>query len=180
MPAIATGPRELDRKMYRVFHEADPQVFGNTTMFSEFLRRRGFVEFSYRREGESVMSTASTIERYIVYAQVISLIDRALVPSVEKAEVAELADFQGWLATRALDYLNQRKCTAEKIKSVARMLLGENPPRLPTVANIHEKLVSLIDRRAFEYSVRIVARLRPANFRLWSRPTFVIRGVVNG
>jgi hypothetical protein len=97
----------------------------------------------------------------------------------DPAQITGVDDFQGWLATHALDYLNERHCTAVKIKSVAKDLLGENPPRLPTVANIHEKLVSLIDRRDFEYSARIVARLAPANFRLRAAPTFVIRGVVS-
>jgi hypothetical protein len=180
MPGVATGPRELDRKLYRVVHEADPERFPTSTALAGHLHERESIEFSYRREGQTVMSTVATIERYVSYAQAISLLDGGLSPMIDDpAQITGVDDFQGWLATHALDYLNERHCTAVKIKSVAKDLLGENPPRLPTVANIHEKLVSLIDRRDFEYSARIVARLAPANFRLRAAPTFVIRGVVS-
>lgn len=178
MPAIGTGPHEYDRKLHRIVMFCDASKASSSTDVAKLLRKRAFEEFAYIREGKSQQATLETIEKYVTYAYVIGLVDKFFSPTGASQQILELEAFQDWLGDLVLGFLQRQGCAPEAIRKASTALLNENPRKVPSIRRVHSKLPNPPQFRDFEYSVRILARLRPATLTIRSQPLFLWKGVL--
>ena len=177
---IGTRPKEYDRKLLRIVKEAKKGNFRSALKLAESLEKAEADEFSTKRAGVKKVSSAATIEKFVTYAQVISLLDSKFKPEKPPKDLDNIGGFQDKLSNNVIDYLKRNHSYQKEIIEVVNKFLEENPPIVPTIKNVHGKLQGPPPLDHFEYSVKIISRLRSGVFKLQSKPVFIIEDIIEG
>jgi hypothetical protein len=161
-----TPQTAIDRKLHCIMLKSTSGAFAGPGELARSVQGDKNVEFSYARKGEIFYSGASTVQKYIRFAQAIAILDEDLKPTQKEAVFKPLNSFQNWLGSRVIQYLNTNGCSADQIKDAIRGLLQEETPRLPTPDNVFEKVQRPVSRENFMTSIKLVSLLRPKVFDL--------------
>jgi hypothetical protein len=177
MAAVETPPKEIDRKLYEIFKSTRPNIKAADDL-AEAVRRKKPLAFLYVRKGKEVMAGEETIERYIGFAVVISLLNAKLQPTRGKKTVRSLQAFQNWLGDKAQIYLDNNGCSAYDIHRVTRDLVRAQVPTLPTDKNVYQALGPPIELGYFRFATRIMSIFKPKDYIVRSRPVFLFDGIL--
>jgi len=178
MPLVPTPPTELDHKLHLVVREAAKRRYDSNAALATTIAELEAEAFSFMRRGEIEYCSPGTIAQYISFSRAISLLGDDLRPVKDRSFFSSLEKFQGWLGNKVLTYLGDARCSPEKIRDAVSDLLRQNPPQLPTPANVREKLGRPLTKKSFRYSLQIISLLRPHVLRIRSRQVVLHKSVL--
>jgi hypothetical protein len=178
MPAVPTGPTEIDRKLHLIVLQSSPGQFRNLIALARSIGEGQYEEFSYQRADKTEYSNAGTIRSYVAFARQIGLLGDNLGPMRNKSDITDLESFQQWLSDRVAQYLIDVGCPPAAISETIVGLLASTPPLLPSQENVRARLRNPPSEFDFRLCLKIVARFRPSVLKLVSRRVILMPGVL--
>jgi len=172
--AVVTARNEIDRKLHRIVLESNPNEFVNNISLASFLEDQKLMEFSYSREGKIQYANADTIGYYVSYARTIGLLDDRLGSAKPKMDIRGLENFRQWLSDLVVQYLTEKNCSIEQIRSTVLSLLQSTPSKIPTPKNVNERIPNSPDLLFFKLSLKVISRLRPDVIKVQSRRVILL------
>ncbi len=180
MAQIPTPKTSVDRKLHRIVLNSDSNYFKTAISLARTIADQNLEEFSYQRNNKILFATPVSISKFISYAREIGLLNENLDSTQPKADVRSTENFQWWVKSQVMIYLEKNNSSLEDIKKATLTLMGDLPYFLPSVDKIHDGLKTSISKTSFRTSLKIISALNPMALKFSSRKLVIHPDVFKG
>lgn len=178
MPAVPSGPTEIDRKLHCVVLHSSAGQFNSLIALARSISNARRTEFSYQRDDKTEYAGAESIRSYVAFAREIGLLDKDLGPTRNISDITELENFQRWLSDQVAQYMDRVGCPPAKVSEKIKLLLGRSPSVIPSQENVRSLFEDPPSQFDFRMCLKVTARFRPSVLKLASRRIILMPGVL--